>query len=289
MALKRSWPGIVSVAFAAVLWEVVGRLHLSDVVVPLSSILVGWVQMLHTGEITGSLGTSLFELAVGFGGALILGVITGILMGRYPAMQAMLGPYVNAFLVAPMSALVPLLALLFGLGPQPIIVSVFMFGFFTMVINFAAAIRNAPPLLQEMARSYGAGERQILRRIVIPHGLPFMLAGVRLGLSRSIKGMIIGEILIALVGIGGRLETYGEEFELVPLFALLLTVVALAILLTGVLRLIERRVAPWYYAAAERGGVAGLAAAAARCRRGAPAGRQALSPAATTQSCTVLA
>lgn len=247
--LARAWPPLFSLAAGAAVWEIVGRLRLSVIVPPLSSVLATWVSMLHGGEVTGDLGTSLLELGIGFGLALALAVVVGVAMGRYDTINTMLAPYVNAFFVAPTSALVPVLALLFGLGPAPIVVAVFMFSFFTMVINFSAGIRAAPGLLQEMARAYGANEAQLLRRIVIPAALPLMLTGVRLGLARAVKGLIIGEILIALVGIGGRIETYGNSFELEPLYALLLTVIAIALVLTSVLRLIQQRVAPWYFAA----------------------------------------
>ena len=250
-ALARSWPPLASLAAAAALWEAVGRLHLSIIVPPLSDVLATWLSMLRAGEVTGDLATSLLELGIGFGAALALALVIGVAMGRYGAVDTMLAPYVNAFLVAPTSALVPVLALLFGLGSAPIVVAVFMFAFFPMVINFSAGIRAAPGVLQEMARAYGANEAQILRRIVIPAALPLMLTGVRLGMARAIKGLIIGEILIAVVGIGGRIETYGNSFELEPLYALLLTIVAIAVALTSALRLVQRGVAPWYFSATE--------------------------------------
>jgi len=241
-------PTAVGVVVGALLWQLIGVLHLTSVVPPLSAVLVGWVQLFRAGEVTEGLVTSVYEVGIGFTAAAVVGLGLGLLTGRSRVAEAMLEPYVDAFMSSPVSAYVPVLAMLFGVGATPVIITVFVFSVFVILVNVSAAIRDAPRSLQEMAVSLGASEVQLIRYIILPAALPLTLEGLRLGLTRAIKGLIIGEILIAIVGIGGRLATYGDEYEMVQMYALLLTVLALAMALDGLSRLLQRWLAPWHFA-----------------------------------------
>jgi len=108
-------------------------------------------------------------------------------------------------------------------------------------------VRSISPSLVEMAQSFGASPLQAFRRVYFWAALPEILAGVRLGVIRSVKGVIIGQLLVTIVGFGALFQTYGSHFQMQEFWAALLVLFAFAFLLAEGLAWLERRVE--YYAA----------------------------------------
>jgi ABC-type nitrate/sulfonate/bicarbonate transport system permease component len=96
-----------------------------------------------------------------------------------------------------------------------------------------------------MARSFGADERTIWRRILLPGALPAIVTGVRLALGRAITGMVIVELLMVSVGIGNLILRFRGFFQAESLYAVVVLVVIEALLLVSLVRWLERRIAPW--------------------------------------------
>ena len=117
--------------------------------------------------------------------------------------------------------------------------------FFIMVINTRGGMRAIDPDHVDMARLFGATERQIFQKILLPGALPLTMAGLRLGIGRGIKGMVKGEMFIAVFGLGAMLRRYGSRFDAEHVFAIILVVVAVALVCSGLLRLFERRFVHW--------------------------------------------
>jgi NitT/TauT family transport system permease protein len=96
-----------------------------------------------------------------------------------------------------------------------------------------------------MATSFGAGEREIWRKILLPGSLPAIMTGVRLGLGRGVTGMVIIELLMVAVGIGGLILKFQGQFASDLLYALVILVILEALLLVSAVRFLERKIAPW--------------------------------------------
>src|SRR5690606_31325424 len=111
-----------------------------------------------------------------------------------PAIDKMLNMWVNAFLSAPLSALVPIFMILFGLGTPTVIVTVFMFAVFIIILDARAGVQSISPSLLEMSRSFGASRFE-RAKIIMLAALPEILAGIRLGMIRGVKGVVIGQLL----------------------------------------------------------------------------------------------
>ncbi len=231
-------PGLVA-------WELIGRLHVSFFIPPLSEVVLVWFEILHAGKLWGALVISFETFAMGFSLALALGLILGVLMGRYRGVEHFFDLYINTFMSAPVSALVPVLMVLFGLGIGTIVATVFMFSFFVIVVDTTTGIKSVNPSLIQMARSFGGSEFQILPKVILPGALPEILTGVRLGAIRGIKGMVIGQLLIALSGLGERLVYYGNSFLIPHLYAIILTVIVFSILLIELFNFLERSLIHW--------------------------------------------
>jgi NitT/TauT family transport system permease protein len=152
-----------------------------------------------------------------------------------------LEPYINGFMSMPTSALIPVLMLIFGLGQTTRVVVVFLYGFFVIAVNTQAGLRQVDPVHAEMAKAFGARGFTYLRTVTIPTALPLMLTGIRLGISRSLKGMVNSETIISVTGIGALIIRFGRSFDVAGLYAVILIVIVLAVLLTSIIQIFENR------------------------------------------------
>lgn len=236
---------ILSILSLALLWEITGRLMDSSLIPPLSSIGAAWWKLLSSGKLLSSLGLSLTTLAIGFGLAVLFGIVLGLLMGRFRAAEHFFDIYVNALMSAPMTAFVPVLILWFGLGVESRIAVVFLFAVFVIIVNTMTGVKQVDTVLVEMARSFGAREREIFFKIMLPAALPAIMAGLRLGMGRAVKGMVTGEMLLTLTGIGAMIMQYGSAFATDALFAVILTILTLALLSMKAVHWLERRMTGW--------------------------------------------
>jgi NitT/TauT family transport system permease protein len=96
-----------------------------------------------------------------------------------------------------------------------------------------------------MAQSFGAGETALFRRIFLPSALPAIMLGLRLGAVQAVKGMVVGEMLISLVGLGERLIYYGNTFLITELYAVILTVLVIALVISQLAQFADRALVKW--------------------------------------------
>lgn len=242
---RDSWIGVASLAVGALAWEVIGRVANVSYFPPLSDVLVRLVELLLTGEIIGYLVTSLTNLAIGFSVSLVIGLGVGLLMGVYKRVDLALDIYVRAMLTAPSLVFAPIFFSLFGLNRITIVGIIVLYSTFIMILTTASAVKAAPKSLVEMARCYGANDRFVFRRVLLPSAMPLIMAGVRLGAGRAVKGMINGEMFIAVVGLGGVVMTAGRNFDATTVLAVMVMIIIVAFGLVWVVERLDRRMTSW--------------------------------------------
>ena len=236
---------VTTVGVFLLVWEVYGRsLNPIFLSYPLA-ILSAAVELITSGELLAALLKSLQGLAIGFSLAVVVGITLGILMGRYRTLYYALDPFVVALYATPGVALIPLIMLWFGLGLQAKIVIIFEACFFPIVLNTFAGVRNVSRANVDVARAYGASERQILRLVLLPSALPFIMAGIRLAVGRGVIGMVVAEFFTSLSGIGSLIIIYSNAFATAKLFVPVITLSLLGVSLTALAQHLERRMAPW--------------------------------------------
>lgn len=241
----RLWWTVLPLLAGAAVWEVAGRTLGYTFLPPFSSVVRTTVSMIMGGEILGDLAASLAGLVVGYVLAAALGIAVGFLMARYRRIEHLLDVYLYAFLAAPKIVLVPVLMAIFGVNRTVQAAVVFLSAFFIIVANTMSAFRTVDASYVEMARSFGASDTQLLRRVLFPGALPLTMAGLRLGMGRAVKGMINGEMFIAIFGLGALLRRYGGRFDAERVFAILLVVVAVALFCYSLVYAAERRMSRW--------------------------------------------
>src|SRR5688572_20993867 len=153
---NRFGTNVLSLFSLAAIWEVAGRTLDSTLIPPLSQIGAAWWKLFASGKLLSNLTMSLATLAAGFFLAVLIGIVVGVLMGRFRAVEHFLDLYVNALMSAPMTAFVPVLILWFGLGVESRIAVVFLFAVFVVIINTMTGVKQVDAVLVEMARSFGA-------------------------------------------------------------------------------------------------------------------------------------
>ena len=236
---------LASILTFAIIWEVLGNSLQTILIPPLSQVGSAWLRLVKTGGLLENLLVSLGTLAVGFLLAVLLGVAMGVLMGRFREVEHLLDLYVNALMASPTIAFIPVLILWFGLGVQSRIAVVFLFSFFVIAVNTQTGVKHADLALVEMARSFGAKEWQLFYKVELPAALPMIMAGLRLGIGRAVKGMVTGEMLLALTGMGAMIMQYGSAFATDALFAVILTVLGVALIAMKLVQALDRRLTSW--------------------------------------------
>ncbi len=234
-----------SVAVLLLLWEFFGK-NINPVFGSYpTQIAVAFVELAQSGKLTTALIESLQPFVVGYGLAILLGVPLGLVIGRFRFAEASLGIYVTAGYAMPLVALVPLLVLWLGLGFKVKAAIVFLMALFPICINTWLGVTAVPKTLIEVGKSFVASDAVILRRIILPATLPYIMAGIRLAVGRAVVAMVIAEFFTSISGLGAIIINSANNFDTATMFVPIVVLMVLAIGLNSLIGVVERWVAPW--------------------------------------------
>ena len=227
-------------------WELLSRFVIPPrFLPPPSAIAVAFYDVTVTGELLRQLWQTASVLLVGFSLAIVTGVALGVAMGTFATLRRVLDPYVNAFNAMPTVALVPLVIIWLGLEFQAKVFLTWLVAVFPIIINSQIGVANVPPAFLETARAFGCDRWQTFRRVVLHAAVPFLIAGIRLGLGKALVGVVVAEMFTALAGLGYMVVLYGNTFRTAELFVPIVVLALLSIAITNLIYRLERRVAPW--------------------------------------------
>jgi NitT/TauT family transport system permease protein len=214
----------------------------SFIVPPLSAVAAEFQHALRVDHLVLHTGITVAEVLAGFILGSLLGALIGYLLGMSPAAELALSPYILALQIAPKVAFAPLFILWMGFTVYPKILVAILIVFFPVMVNVLTAVRTVDPDLINLARAFKATRAQIFWKIEFPTSMPPMFAGLRIGATLAVVGVVVGELVGGNMGLG-YLLTFGEGQANTPLVfvsIVMLTVVG-AIAYLGVI-LVERRV-----------------------------------------------
>jgi ABC-type nitrate/sulfonate/bicarbonate transport system permease component len=203
-----------------------------------------WVSLTQ-GTLKADLAFSGENFAIGFGLALVSGVVLGVLVGWYRRFRFIADPFLNALYAAPRIALMPLIIIWFGIGMWSKVFIVFLSAFFPILVNTVAGIRNMDRDLLRAARAFCASDWQIFKTLAIPGSVPFILTGVRQGVAVGLIGVVVGEMLGSSEGIGFMVAYGGQTFQTDTLFVGFIIIAFAGIILTALAERLERRFSRW--------------------------------------------
>jgi NitT/TauT family transport system permease protein len=188
---------------------------------------------------------TLFTTLLGFGLAVVVGVILGIFVGSSRLIYQGLYPVLIGFNSVPKVALVPLMVVWFGIGSVPAVLTAFMLSFFPIAVNIATGIATLEPELQDVLRSLGASRLDVIRRVGLPRSLPYFFASLKIAITLAFVGSVISETLASDRGIGTLVEQASANFKIPLVFAGLVVVATLGIAMYAIFAYIEKRMTHW--------------------------------------------
>lgn len=237
---------ILSLMTVILLWEWYGRRPDSYALVPFTHTIKSLWEMNLSGEIwVLAWGTAQYML-VGFGLAAVVGIASGFLIGLSKVATNTLEPLINALFVAPMTSLVPVIGVWIGLGFTGKMFLVFVFSVFPILINTLTGVRQVDRELLMVARSFGANKLKVCTEVIFPFSLPYVMAGLRMGMGRAVRGAIVADMLLAASQLGRLLVEAGSTFNMSRLIAGILFTTFLGFAAVTVVQMLENKVVHWH-------------------------------------------
>jgi NitT/TauT family transport system permease protein len=233
----------LSVMTFLAIWEIAPRAGMVDATYTSrpSRVIAAGLEIVTSGGFLEDVFVSLSEFAIGFALAIGIGVPLGLLLGRFPLLRYLLDPPIMAIYATPHLALLPIVVVWLGIGMQSKIAVAFVGGAIPILVNSMAGVREVERSWVVAARSFCAGEWDVFVKVLLPASLPGVVLGIRLGLSRAVLGVVVGEMYQSQAGVGNEIMRYGSEFRTDYLLFEVLLVSLFGFAATRAVRSLEER------------------------------------------------
>lgn len=242
-----NWLGVIGIIGFFLSWEFATRLEILNPFYfpPISKIVAKGIELFANGSIWEHMWFSLTNFSIGFVVAAVIGVVTGVPMGWYKGIAKTFDPLLSGIYATPLIALLPLIIMLFGLGPVSKIIMTILAAVFPILINTMAGIANTDHRLITMARAFGATDSTIFLKVSIPGSLPYIVAGMRVALGRALVYIVVAEQYGAAMGLGYLSSVAAQRFQMAAMFVPIVIIACLGAGLNELLKATERRLEKW--------------------------------------------
>jgi NitT/TauT family transport system permease protein len=228
-----------------VAWELAIRLfHVPTFVLPAPSAIVRQLIESRARLASAAMSTAV-EILLGFMLASLTGIVIALVVVRFERFGRALYPLIVLFQNVPKVALAPIFILWFGFDLAPKIVLIVVIAFFPVTIDMLAGLQSVEPSFVALMESVGASRGKILMRVRIPHSLPYLMAGLKVAITFSVIGAIVGEFAGANQGLGYVIEFASTQLDTPLIFAALVVVSVLGLAFYYLVELAERVLVPW--------------------------------------------
>lgn len=240
---------VTTIVVVLVIWQILGvTISFNPLFFSYPSAIWGGFVDLARGPLLLDLQVSGTEFALGMAISVAIAVPVGLAMGTSRDLYYAFDPIVSALYSTPVLVLAPLLVIWFGLGIASKVAIVVILSTFPIMINLMEGVRNTDTALIRAARLFGASRWRLYRDVVFPSALPFFVTGLRLALGRALIGVVVGEYIASTAGIGYQINADAEVFATPRYLAGIAIILVVAVIITEILKLLERRLAPWGHA-----------------------------------------
>jgi NitT/TauT family transport system permease protein len=248
MSLRRLGGGLLVPLLLLAAWEACARAHLiSPIVLPApSAVAAKWAAGVASGELPRDAAASLFRVVAGFLLGAALALPAGLVMGASPRAYQLFNPLLQVLRPIPPIAFIPLAILWFGLGNPPAIFLIALGAFFPVLMNTMAGVRQVDALYIRAARNLGAGPATLFRRVMVPAALPYILAGMRIGVGTAFIVVIVSEMIAVNDGLGYRILEAREFMWSDKIIAGMLTIGLLGLGIDAAMSRLSRHLLRWH-------------------------------------------
>ena len=233
-------------AFAA-LWEAFVRIsNVPSLLMPtFTAVMKALPEMMSEGILIPNAVISLRNYLIGMIISIIVAVPLGFAIGGIKALDKLLSPYVWTLYTLPRIILMPLILVWFGLGTKARLVLIIVSAVPAIMVFVMEGAKNTDASLVRTARSFGASRLRTFTQVALPSTAPFVASGIRMGVSRGLVGLFIGELFTGADGIGFLLLQASRRFNTARVFLILFLFVAFSIAMVGLSNVLERRASRW--------------------------------------------
>jgi NitT/TauT family transport system permease protein len=243
-------------AVLIIIWQVaVSFGHYNPALFPAPrSVVSGIGELIANGVLYRGIAASMYRFGVGYGIAVILGIITGLILGWLKNIWPFVNPIVQILRPISPIAWLPFVVLWFGIGDLPAILIVVIAGFFPVLLSTVSAVVKIDPTYLKIAKNFGIRQPALLTKIVFPAAFPHIATGLHLALGTAWVFLVAGEMVGAQSGLGYLIIDSRNNFRADHLTGTMLTIGLLGLLLDGAIRLLEKWVArTWNIQSGEKG------------------------------------
>ena len=249
----RKWllarPGIARlgvVMLLLILWEIAARFFVDKIFLsPPSIVFTQLLRVFETAGVPNALRISAYEIVVAFAMSVAIGLVVGLSVGLHRFTHRSFMPIILLLYGTPQITILPLFILYFGIGPASKIAFGVSHGIFPIIVTVVAGVQNIKPILLVSAKSMGASRWHIFRWVIFPHMIPSFFAGMRLGMTGVLLGVLLAELYVSTAGIGYFTTLFTQSFNPTKLLGLISVLAAMAIMLNEVVRRAELRYSRW--------------------------------------------
>lgn len=188
---------------------------------------------------------TLMTTLIGFGFAIVFGLLLGIAIGSSTLLYHGLYPLLIGFNSIPKVAVVPILVIWFGIGTVPAVITAFLISFFPIVVNVATGIATVEPELRDVLRALGARHVDIIKKVGLPRAMPYFFASLKISITVAFVGSIIAETVAANKGIGHLMILASSRFDVPLVFAGLIVTAIMGVLMYVCAVTLENRTTGW--------------------------------------------
>jgi len=206
--MKRSTKMAISITAFFVAWETVSRSGIVNPALfpPPSNVFRALVEMARSGELVRDIEASLWRAIAGFVIGSLAGILVGLLTGRLPSLDAYISPILQMFRPLPPVAIIPLIIVWFGIGEVSKVFAIAFAVFFPAWVNSDLGARRVPRYFLWSARTLGCRFPNVIWQVVLPSSLPFIVGGLRVGISMAFVMVFVSELSGASSGIGYQIS-----------------------------------------------------------------------------------
>jgi NitT/TauT family transport system permease protein len=228
------------------LWELAARWWIDPAFLsPPTRIVAELGELFNTKGVPTALQITFFELAVAFAISVVTGLVVGLAVGLSQFGNRSFMPIILLLYGTPQVTILPLFILYFGIGSASKIAFGVSHGIFPIIVTIAAGVQNIKPILMTAAHSMGASRWQVFRWVIFPHMVPTFFAGMRLGMTGVLLGVLLAELYVSSAGIGYFTTMFTQSFDPTKLLGLISVLAVMAILLNEMVRRVEVHFGRW--------------------------------------------
>ncbi len=232
------------VAFVAILEYLCRTGRIARItMVPPSEMVAALFQLMAAGRHTDDILFTFTNIAAATALAVAAGGAIGVAVHALPRLRAVLDPIFGSYYAVPTFVFYPILIVLLGVNRWPLVVIGAMFGVVAMVINTMDGLDRIPRVYLKAARAHGLSRAATVWRIKVPAAAPYFFTGFKLAITYSFIGVIAGEFILSVAGLGRRIAISYNDFETPTMYALLVLIVTVVVTVYFAVRGWEARLA----------------------------------------------